>query len=161
MGMLIVGIVVWALVIQAVRKYRPVRPPRPFGADIYVMAAVYLTGIIGGQIVLYRGKNPRWASVYGGVVGGGVAVVIGLIWLYNHDSTAGGSLSFVCTAVSAVIVVNLAITPFSYLLGCAVAGAFLVLDRVRTGQWNPSHEQVAVKKSHDPWDQPQLDERES
>ena len=45
--------------------------------------------------------------------------------------------------------------PISYLMGCLVAGAFLLLDRVRTGQWNPSHERVVVKKSQDPWEQSQ------
>jgi RimJ/RimL family protein N-acetyltransferase len=89
--------------------------------------------IVGAaQAVLFRGKKPREASVYSGIV---AWVVLGLIALFLAEPRDGWFYA------GAITIGSFTAAPLlGYLTGGVLAGVFLILDRIRTGQWNQVRE---------------------
>jgi hypothetical protein len=105
---------------------------------VFVFAAVWTAAIGMGQMVLFGGKRPRAASV---IVGPPTVLLIvaGLIvWesLSSQNARGPGIADFACLALPLLLFS----VPASFGVGCLMAGVFLVIDRLRTGRWNPEPE---------------------
>ncbi len=100
---------------------------------VFVVLAVYLTAIGLAQMLLFGGEKPREASIWVGAPVGAILVT----GVCLSASPVGTSLTE-ALALACFWVLGLALCiPVSYVTGCAMAGVFLVIDRVRTGVWNP------------------------
>jgi len=102
---------------------------------VFLVIATYLTAIGLGQMLLFGGKMPRVASVVVGVVTATVlhlgfcVVMVGYEGLFSPEVW----LALGCSAISVMAFS----VPLSYAAGGMIAGVFLVVDRLRTGVWNP------------------------
>ncbi len=96
------------------------------GADpaVFVCISIFVAGIAACQVLLYKGKNPRKASIIGGYIMGGlifvgVAIVGGF---YRRDAWVVLLRLLLPTLFFTVLLLG---GPFGYLAGCMVAGIFL------------------------------------
>jgi hypothetical protein len=100
---------------------------------VFLLVAIYVTAIGLGQILLFGGEKPREASIWVGVAVFLLMCTMGcLADLLGHFSLVA-MLQITCISA---MVLTLAV-PVSYVTGCAMAGVFLLIDRLRTGVWNP------------------------
>lgn len=96
---------------------------------VFIGCDVILVGL--GQAVLFEGTHPRLASVWAGVLAWvplSLAIAAYEFWSgnpYAEDISAGLFIGAFLLAA-----------PLGYLIGGVIAGAFLVLERIRTGRWN-------------------------
>lgn len=105
---------------------------------VFLFLALYVTSIGLGQMLLFGGGKPREASIWVGVPVFLLAHVVGCVAAMAGDLPLGGLLGMVC-----VLVMGLALAvPISYVTGAAMAGVFLLMDRVRTGVWNPDPDRL-------------------
>jgi hypothetical protein len=136
---------------------RPARVPRRFGvgvlllfvllyallfsflsvlgapAVVFACVAVYVTAVGLAQMLVFGGEKPREASIWVGVPVFMLMHTVGCVAAMERVSSLVELLGIVCVLVMGLV---LAI-PISYVTGGAMAGVFLLLDRVRTGVWNP------------------------
>jgi len=114
-------------------------------AVVFACVALYVTSIGLGQMLLFGGERPREASIW---VGTPVLMLIYIVGsaaaLLSDVSQTGRALlpeDLLGLACSLVMGPILAV-PISYVTGAAIAGVFLLLDRVRTGVWNPDPDRL-------------------
>jgi hypothetical protein len=93
---------------------------------IFALIAVFFTAVGAGQVIVFRGRRPRWASV----VAGAATYPILLIWGAVHEALVYGApdvppdlcASMICgTATGAIL---------GYIAGVLIAGVFLFIDRL-------------------------------
>jgi hypothetical protein len=110
---------------------------------LFVMVAIFVTGVGLSQAILFKGREPRKASVLTGLVLGTVLALVALL----QRRYALGSQS----AEQIVVVVFYVLSGFGalagYLVGGAIAGVFLLLNRVQPPLENPEDEGPAAGKN--------------
>jgi len=100
---------------------------------VFVLVATYVTAVGLGQILLFGGEKPREASIWVGVP---VLMLMPTVGCFAVMASSFSIVALAGMACTLVMGLTLAI-PLSYVTGAAMAGIFLVMDRVRTGVWNP------------------------
>ncbi len=100
--------------------------------------------VIGlAQAVLFKGKRPRAASMWAGATLSCIAPLVGAAIAAYHSPGIGRFMEAVAGGICAMFPVAAVGAAMGYVTGCGLAGVFLVIDRIRTGQWNEIRE-VAV-----------------
>lgn len=94
-----------------------------------------------GQMLLFGGKQPRAASVAVGVPSAILILVAMLLWEVASNGGINTAHADIAGMICAMVFGGLLSVPGSYALGCAMAGVFLLIDRWRTGRWNPEPEE--------------------
>jgi hypothetical protein len=92
----------------------------------FVVVSSFVAGILACQALLFRGKNPRLASIVGGVIMYALICAV-LLWFYSRS--AGHSFFFLAQyeAIFWSVVSSLFVGgPLGYVVGCFVAAIFLV-----------------------------------
>jgi hypothetical protein len=107
----------------------------------FVGVALYLTAIGAAQMLLFRGEKPREASI---LVGSAVPLLIGIFVILSVGNRGGGPgtgdpIPLLMTALPVLGAI------VGYLLGCTVAGVFLVIERFR--QWQRRREAERPEES--------------
>jgi len=94
---------------------------------VFAAIAIYVTGVGLCQVLLYKGKNPRKASIVGGVIMCFVVTFV-VMAVESWDSTRW-SRSLNALLVLALVDGALCVTfggPLGYAVGCLIAAIFLV-----------------------------------
>ena len=91
---------------------------------VFVGISIFVAGIAACQVLLYKGKNPRKASIIGGYVMGGL-IFVGVAIVGGFYRRELGWYYFDYWLPTLFFTVLLLGGPFGYLAGCMVAGIFL------------------------------------
>jgi hypothetical protein len=94
---------------------------------VFAAIAIYVTGVGLCQVLLYKGKNPRRASIVGGMILMFVmtfAIMVAENWSSRHWSDWIVVLPL--SAASAGAMGSLLGAPLGYVVGCFIAAIFLV-----------------------------------
>lgn len=96
--------------------------------SVFVLAAVFVTGVGSAQMLLFGGTQPRAASIIAG------AVLYPLVWLTGYLVTYGfAEWTRLWTVHKVVLLVThggLSGAVLGYLTGFLTAGVFLAIDRI-------------------------------
>jgi hypothetical protein len=97
---------------------------------VFAAIAIYVTGVGLCQVLLYKGKNPRRASIVGGAVLYSTVVIIGVGNAIFSHSTQMPSFYSVCLFLGGAVVFGAIGLLFGgllgYVVGCFIAAIFLV-----------------------------------
>ncbi len=115
-GTMLILVTVFAVLFAIMKTFNT--PPIVFG-----VIAVFFAGVGLCQILLFKGKDPRRASILGGIIMCGLfmvsaAIVVGVTYR-NLGATLG---TLVIGGMMSVIIGG----PLGYLAGCLLAAVFLV-----------------------------------
>ena len=98
---------------------------------VFITVAVLFTGVGLGQMLLYRGKYPRAASVWTGACLFPFEVLVVLLWVIFFPSTQFHSAALVPWLVLLLVVSPPVGAGFGYLAGGLTAGVFLLIERYK------------------------------
>ena len=133
-GVLLILVTAFAVLFAAMQTVGV--PPR-----LFVIVAVLFLGVMLGQILLFKGKKPRAASL---LVGGLLFplellvvdpyVFLGGAYLWGHPRMFSGltaRLLVVCMVGGALVGYVVVGAVLGYMAGCIMAGVFLVQEKLR------------------------------
>jgi peptide-methionine (R)-S-oxide reductase len=115
-GTMMILVAVFAMLFAVMKTLNT--PPIVFGA-----ISVFFAGVGLCQVLLFKGKNPRRASIVGGMIIYSLFAVIAAIVTGVGARSVGLALSLVLEAGMFGVVLG---GPFGYLAGCVLAAVFLV-----------------------------------
>jgi hypothetical protein len=92
---------------------------------VFAAIPLFVAGVGFSQAVLFRGKDPRRASYFGGIISG-IIIAAGVVLFLNVASGSFNDRDFCADFVAGLVLALLFGGPFGYLAGCVVAGIFLV-----------------------------------
>ena len=130
-GTMLLLVTVFAIVLSVART---------LGATpgLILLIAGWVVLIALAQVLLFHGQKPREASIYGGAAAwfvlGVATILVRLAW-QGAGTQAFTEIVFFASLRTILGAIFLG-PALGYATGCALAGVFLVLDRIRTGRWN-------------------------
>ena len=126
----------------------------------FVTIALFFTGVGLAQVVLFKGRNPRTASIVAGVVLSPLAIIGGGIVRFNVSGDFIGEsdqIGYITLSLVTYFLSGFGML-LGYLAGVLIAGFFLLLNKVQTPLDDPASEgEDSTEKSPD---KPAVDEED-